>query len=44
MPFLVLGSLFILISLFVEKPKTNLSAVGLGFVITYMFLKHLGYI
>lgn len=42
MPFLILGSLFIFISLFIDKPKTNISAVGLGFIITYIFLKYKG--
>jgi hypothetical protein len=38
MPFLILGSLLILISLFIDKPKTNMSAISLGFIVTYIVL------
>ena len=38
MSFLIIGSLLIFISIFIDKPKTNMSAVGLGLIITYIIL------
>ena len=40
MPFLFLGISFLIVSLFIEKPRTNVSAVGLGFIIVYAILTY----
>lgn len=40
MPFLFLGVLFVLAGLFLDKPRTNVSAIGLGFIIVYAILTY----
>ena len=41
MVFLFLGILFILVGLFLDEPKTNVPAVGLGFIIVYAILTYI---
>ena len=40
MPFLFLGISFLIFSLFIEKPKTNISAIGIGLIIVYAILTY----